>query len=117
MLVRASPRRLAVAIVAGPVAALSNQGSIYATSAMICGHPTRAPLHAIALTCLLISVGAAVFAIRGYKAIAGESADHVDEQQRTRFMTVVAASTAVFSSIVILAQWLAVVLFAPCMKT
>jgi len=103
-------------MILGPVAALWNQALIYATAAMTCGRAGRAPLHAIAAACLAVALATALFALRARRKAATNTGSSDDEQRRTRFMTLVAVSTAVFSSLVIIAQWMAVMFFTPCMK-
>lgn len=103
-------------MVLGPIVALWNQALIYATAAMTCGRAGRAPLHAIAAVCLTVSLATALVALRARRRTAADADGSDAEQRRTRFMTLVAVSTAVFASLVIIAQWIAVMFFTPCMK-
>ncbi len=114
MSVRASSNLLALAILIGPIAALTNQGLVYAIGTSAC--ETRMPLlmHLVEALALIVCIVAVVF---GYRVNRGLTAD--DEQQgegRTRFMALSALGTGVFSAAVIIAQWAAVLTFSPCMR-
>ena len=114
MSVRASSNLLALAIVTGPVAALANQGLVYAIGTSACD--TRMPplMHLVEALALVVCVVALVF---GYRVARRVSAG--DERQgegRTRFMALAALGTGAFSALVIIAQWAAVLTFPPCMR-
>ncbi len=114
MSVRASSNLLALAIVIGPIAALTNQGLVYAVGTSACETNMPPLMHLIEALSLIICVVAVVF---GYRVARRLSAD--DEQQgegRTRFMALAALGTGAFSALVIIAQWAAVFTFSPCAR-
>lgn len=111
---------MALAIVAGPLVALVNQGSIYAASAWGwgCTGTTRATMHGIAAICFAVAIATAARAVRWqWRLRAAVKNGGSDEVRRSHFMTVVATSTALFGSLLILWQWFAVALFAPCVRS
>ncbi|HEY6829049.1 MAG TPA: hypothetical protein VI259_19450 [Gemmatimonadaceae bacterium] len=114
MSVRASSNLLTLAVLIGPIAALANQGLVYAIGTSAC--ETRMPplMHLVEALTLIICMVAFTF---GYRVSRRISAD--DERQgegRTRFMALSAVGTGVFSAAVIIAQWVAVLTFSPCMR-
>ena len=114
MSVRASSNLLTLAVLIGPIAALANQGLVYAIGTSAC--ETRMPplMHLVEALTLIICIVAFTF---GYRVSRRISAD--DERQgegRRRLMALSAVGTAVFSAAVIIAQWVAVLTFSPCMR-
>jgi hypothetical protein len=115
---RVSSNWLAVAIILGPVIALVNQALIYAMDSWACERATSAPLHAVAGLCLVLSLATAIWSIRALRERAsGRVGDNDDERRRFRFMALTAVGTSVLSSLVVIAQWAAVIVFAPCVRT
>jgi hypothetical protein len=114
MSVRASPNLLTLAIVIGPIAALTNQGLVYAIGTSACGTAMPPLMHVVEALTLIVCIVAGAF---GYDVQRRFSAD--DERQgegRTRFMALAALVTGMFSALVIIAQWAAVFTFSPCAR-
>lgn len=108
---------LSLGVVLGPVIALTNQELIYSANMWTCGHGYRAALHLIPLLCLIITVGTGVTAYRDWRATGGG----VEEEEatvasRSRFLSIAGMGISVFSSLVVIAQWAAIAVFAPCMR-
>ena len=114
MSVRASSNLLALAILIGPIAALTNQGLVYAIGTSAC--ETRMPplMHLVEALALIVCIVALMF---GYRVSRRVSTDDARQGEgRTRFMALSALGTGVFSALVIIAQWAAVLTFSPCMR-
>lgn len=108
---------VSLGVLLGPVIALTNQELIYAADMWTCGHGYRATMHLIPLLCLAVTIGAAITAYRDWRAVGGgieEEAATV--ASRTRFLAIIGIGLSVFSSLVVIAQWAAIVVFAPCMR-
>lgn len=109
--------RLSLGVLLGPVIALTNQELIYAADAWTCGHGYRATMHLIPLLCLIVTIATAVTAFRDWRAAGGG----VEEEaatiaSRTRFLAIMGVGISVFCSLVVIAQWAAIVVFDPCMR-
>src|SRR5689334_21871900 len=100
-----SPNRLAVAIVAGPIAALVNQGVAYAGTVSACGHPAQGLVHVVPAACLLVAVIAGGFGARTYRETSADEPVDAISQRRTRFMAASAIGAAALSSAIVIAQW------------
>jgi hypothetical protein len=106
-----------IALLAGPVIALANQGLMYAVNMWACGHNVPAVMHIAPAICVCLSVLAALVAYRGWsRAGKGteDEGDTVDSHQR--FIALLALAIIVFSSMVIVAQWAAAFVFHPCAR-
>lgn len=114
MSVRVSSNRLALAILIGPIAALANQGLVYAIGTSACD--TRMPplMHLVEALSLLVCIVALAFGSRVSRSISTDDARQ--GEGRTRFMALSALGTGTFSALVIIAQWAAVFTFSPCMR-
>ncbi len=109
--------RLTLGMLLGPVVALINQQLIYVADDWACGHGMRAAVHVVPILCLVVTIGTAVVAYRAWRAVgAGVEDEQATVAARTRFMSLCGMLISVFSSLVILAQWAAVFVFAPCMR-
>jgi hypothetical protein len=114
MSVRASSNLLALAVLIGPIAALTNQVLVYAIGTSAC--QTRMPplMHLVEALTLIVCIIAVAF---GYRVNRRTSADDARQGEgRTRFLALSALGTGVFSAAVIIAQWAAVFTFWPCMR-
>lgn len=108
---------LSLGVLLGPVIALTNQELIYAANMWTCGHGHRGTMHLIPLLCLVVTVGTAFTAFRDWRATGGG----VEEEAatvaaRTRFLAIMGMGISVFSSLVVIAQWAAILVFDPCMR-
>ncbi len=108
---------LSLGITLGPVVALTHQQLVYAANMWACGRNVHAILHIIPVLCLIVVGGAAVSSHRNWVAV-GRGVEDEDggALTRTRFLALLGMSISVFSAIVILAQWLAIFVFAPCQR-
>lgn len=108
---------LSLGVLLGPVIALTNQELIYAADTWTCGHGYRGTMHLIPLLCLAITIGAAITAYRDWRASGGGvKEDDATVDSRTRFLAIMGIGISIFSSLVIIAQWAAVIVFNPCMR-
>jgi len=108
---------LTLGVLLGPLIALTNQELIYAANMWTCGHGYRGTMHLIPLLCLAVTVGTAVTAFRDWRA-AGGGVEEEDATiaSRTRFLAIMGIWISIFSALVVIAQWAAIVVFAPCLR-
>ena len=108
---------LSLGVLLGPVIALTNQELIYSANTWTCGHGYRATLHLIPLLCLIVTIGTGIAAFRDWRATGGGVEDEeATIASRTRFLAIAGMGISVFSSLVVIAQWAAIGVFAPCMR-
>lgn len=108
---------LALGWTLGPVVALANQQLIYQADMWACGRNARITIHLVPLLCLIVVIGTGMTAYRDWKAVgAGVDDDAADVAARTRFLALGGVVISVFCALVIVAQWAAVFVFAPCMR-
>ena len=109
--------RLTFAALAGPVLALANQQLTYMANMWACGHNMQRAVHVIPALCLIVAVFAAAV---GYRAWRAKGLNDDDEGRgltsRTRFLGIAGVGLNIFSSMVIIAQWIAILVFDPCMR-
>ena len=116
MSVRASSEAF-VAMLAGPVLALVNQGLMYSVNMWACGHGVRGVMHVVPAICLALSSVSAIVAYRAWSIVGRTTEDELaTADSRTRFLSILGLAISVFSSAVILAQWAAVFVFDPCAR-
>jgi hypothetical protein len=103
-----------VGLLAGPVAWAVQLVAVYATSAWVCDGGPAWLLHLASLACLLAAAGGAFLGWRDWRKVGGwpGGADELD-LGRTRLMAVLGMMTGTLFSLVIFAQWLAVMIL-PC---
>lgn len=108
---------LSLGVLLGPIVALANQQLIYAANTWACGHNAWATMHIIPLLCLIVAMGAGLTAYRDWNATGrGVHDEDATIEQRTRFVALLGMALSTFSAAVIIAQWLAIVFFGPCMR-
>lgn len=108
---------LSLGVLLGPTVALINQGLIYSANMWACGHGAWGTLHVIPLLCVIVAIGAGLTARRDWKAVGGGVHDEdATVEQRTRFVALLGMALSAFSASVIIAQWVAIVVFEPCMR-
>jgi hypothetical protein len=107
---------LTLGVVLGPVVALANQQATYAVDSWACGHDNRASLHIAPALCLIVVSALAWSAYGNWRAVGARDDEHSDIGARTRFLALLGLTISAFSGFVILAQWLAVVAFDPCVR-
>jgi hypothetical protein len=108
---------LSLGVLLGPVVALVTQGLIYSTNSWTCGRDIGATMHVIPALSVIVSVGAGVGAYLNWRAIGkGVEDEHGAVATRTRFLALMGIALSAFSTLVILAMWLSIFVFAPCMR-
>lgn len=105
--------RLALGMVGSPTIALLNQQAIYASTMWACGHGFHGVLHIIPALCLIAALALALDSYVIWRS-AGRRGGTVTE--RIRFIALVGIAVSVFSSVVIIAQWMGIFTFDPCMR-
>ena len=113
--VRAADTRVMWAgVLAGPVAWAGQLQAVYALSAWRCDGGPAWPLHLASLLCLLVAAGGGYLACRDWRTVGGwPGGSEAVAVGRTRLMTVLGMMSGTLFSVVILAQWVAVMLL-PC---
>lgn len=109
--------RLTLGIIVGPIAALVNEELIYVTNMWACGARNQAAMHVVPFLCLLATLGAGFLAWSDWVSVGRgveESAATIDA--RSRFLAIVGMAASTLSALIILAQWLAIFVFAACMR-
>ena len=108
---------LSAGLLVGPVAALINEGTIYIATMWACGVGSRVALHVIPVLCLA-AAGAAGFTAHGDWRRVGKGVhdDEASVSARSRFLALGGIAVSALSALVILAQWLAIFVFGPCMR-
>jgi hypothetical protein len=108
---------LSAGLLVGPIAALFNQGLIYVANMWACGAGTRLALHVVPALCLAVSVGAGLLARADWARVGrGTHAEEATVSSRSRFLALSGMATSALSALVILAQWLAIFVFDPCLR-
>lgn len=108
---------LALGWTLGPVVALVNQELIYQATMWACGRNQRAAIHLVPLLCLIVVIGTGITAYRDWKANGpGVEDEAADVPTRSRFLALGGMVISGFCAAVIIAQWAAVFVFAPCMR-
>jgi hypothetical protein len=108
---------LSVGVLTGPTVALVSMGIIYVSNAWACGVRSSLALHLIPLFCLAAAVGAGLLAYADWKRVGrGARVDEATVGDRTRFLALIGMGASAISALVIVAQWLAIFVFGPCMR-
>lgn len=108
---------LVLGLVLGPVVALANQQAIYSSDSWACGHGLRGTLHIIPALCMLVVAGMMYESHRTWVVVGRGLADEDDSAAtRARFLAILGMTISAFSGLVIVAQWLGIFMFDPCVK-
>jgi len=108
---------LTLSVVLGPIVALANQELIFAANAWACGRGSRGPMHVVPAMCLALVAATGLMAYRDWRSVGGGREDEAGTPAtRTRFISLLGLFMSVFSSLVIVAQWIAIFVFEPCMR-
>jgi hypothetical protein len=108
---------LSLGLVLGPFAALANQQLTYVVNMWACGHRERGVMHLIPILCLLVVAATGVAAHLNWRSLGRGFEDELGAiETRSRFMAILGIAISAFCAIVILAQWLAIFVFDPCMR-
>ena len=109
--------RLATSVLLGPSAALVNQGIIYIAMIWACGPGSSLALHLIPLLCLAAAVAAGFIAYADWTRVGrGVQVDGATVDDRSRFLALAGMGASALSALVIVAQWVAIFVFGPCMR-
>jgi len=108
---------LTIGWIGGPLAALANQQLTYMANMWACGRGHHEALHVTPLVCLVIAVAVGMVAYRDWTfAGRGVEDEEASVDTRSRFIALLGIGLSAISALVILAQWLAVFVFDPCMR-
>jgi len=109
---------LSLGVILGPIAALANQEMIYVTNMWACGTGSRLAMHIVPLVCLIVAVGAGLLARADWARLGGGTEDEAATvDSRSRFLALAGMAASAISALLILAQWLAIFVFGPCMRS
>ena len=107
---------LTLGLILGPIAALTNQATIYVVNMWACGRDAHQGMHMIPVLSLVVVVIAALLAERN-RRIPREGQEVNDSAPgRTHFLALLGLSISLLSAIVIIAQWASIISFDPCMR-
>jgi len=108
---------LSLGVLLGPIAALVNQELIYVTNMWACGTGSQRAMHIVPLVCLVVAVGAGLLARADWARLGRGAEDEAATiDSRSRFLALGGMAVSALSALVILAQWLAIFVFGPCMR-
>jgi hypothetical protein len=109
---------LSLGLLLGPVAALLNEGLVYATNMWKCGSGTPLSMHAVALICLAIAIGSGLLAHADWaRAGRGTENEAATIDSRSRFVALTGMAASSLSTLFIVMQWLAVFVFGACVRS
>lgn len=108
---------LTLGLVLGPFVALMNQETIYTVNMWACGHRERGVMHIVPILSLLVVIATGVVAYINWQALGRGFEDELGAiEARSRFIALLGIAISAFCAIVIVAQWLAIFVFDPCMR-
>jgi hypothetical protein len=108
---------LTLGVVAGPIAMLVNEELIYVTNMWACGTGKQTAMHVVPLICLAVTIGAGLLAWRDWVRVGrGVEDEAATVDSRSRFLALGGMAISALSGLIILAQWLAIFVFGPCMR-
>jgi hypothetical protein len=108
---------LILGVVVGPIATLSNEELIYVTDAWACGTRMQGAMHVVPIVCLLVTIGAGALAWMDWVRLGrGLEESEATVDARSRFLALTGMAVSAISALIILAQWLAIFVFSPCMR-
>jgi len=108
---------LSLGVLLGPIAALVNQELIYVTNMWACGTGSQRAMHIVPLVCLVVAVGAGLLARADWARLGRGAEDEAATiDSRSRFLAPGGMAVSALSALLILAQWLAIFVFGPCMR-
>ncbi|HEX6749807.1 MAG TPA: hypothetical protein VF092_21120 [Longimicrobium sp.] len=102
-------------LVGGPVVVLANQWVAYALVPDACARQNSVFVHVVHLAALLLIAGMWVFCRREWARLGkSEPDERPGPEHRARFMAFTGMVANPFFALIVLAMWLATVLFSPC---
>ena len=109
--------RLALDVLGGPIIALVYQEATYAGNMWACGHNAKPTLHVGAVLCVIGALIVIADSWMVWRTVGrGVEDEHGAEETRTRFLALIGIMVGAISLAVIVAQWLAIFMFGPCMR-
>jgi len=109
---------LSLGLLLGPVAALVNEGMVYATNMWMCGAGSPLSLHAITVICLAIAIGGGLLARADWARVGrGTENEAATIDSRSRFLALAGMAGSALSALFIVMQWLAVFVFNSCVRS
>lgn len=107
--------RLALGFVVGFVAVLWDQAVAYMATPWACSVSGRWTVHVVHLLFLVIAILVGAIAWRDWRATgSGVRDDEATVVGRSRFLALAGMAASVYSALVILAMWIAVLFLGPC---
>jgi hypothetical protein len=108
---------LVFGLLAGPIVVLLNQEIIYASTMWVCGKGMAWSLHIIPVVSLIVTLGAGYTAHRDWTDLGRGIRDkEATIAERSRFLALLGMGASATSALLILAMWLTIVIFGPCMR-
>jgi hypothetical protein len=109
---------LSAGLLLGPVAALVNEGMVYATNMWMCGSGSPLRMHVVAVICLAVAIGAGLLARADWVRVGrGTENDAATIDSRSRFVALTGMAASGLSALLIVMQWLAVFVFGTCIRS
>ncbi len=109
---------LSLGLLLGPVAALVNEGMVYATNMWVCGAGSPVNMHAVTVVCLAIAIGGGLLARADWARVGrGTDDEAATIDSRSRFVALAGMAASALSVLFIVMQWLAVFVFAACVRS
>ncbi|HEV2706190.1 MAG TPA: hypothetical protein VGV59_09715 [Pyrinomonadaceae bacterium] len=104
-------------LVVAPLTTLVQQTTSYALVHQACRTGQEWSLHVASVVALLLVCGCALLSWRSWRrAGAGAETEGAGVLPRSRFMAVVGLLISALSALVVIAQWIAVFVYAPCQR-
>ena len=108
---------LSIGVLLGPVAALVNEEATYAANMWACANGRQLAMHIVPIVCLLLALGAGLLARADWARVGGGTEDEAGTvDSRSRFLALCGMASSAISALIILAQWLAIVVFGACLR-
>lgn len=104
------------AVLAAPTAWMAGLGLEYGLVRVACAGGGMVPLHLISLATLLLALAGGLVALREWRRAGGEwPGEGHGAESRSRFMAALGMLATPLFALLILAQWIALLTFNPCM--
>ena len=102
-------------VLVGPMAALIQLQVNYALVLWSCSHRSTWPLHLVSILALLATIVAVLLPYRIWQRVRIDE-DGMGPPARAKLMAVVGILISILSSLLIIAQWIAVFIYDPCQR-
>ena len=107
-------RTLWASVLLGPISALLGLELAYALTERACVTGDLTPLHISLLGCLTLSLLAATLGWREWRRWSAMPGTAGGREARSRFLATLGLTQSVYSALIILAQWSAILFLHPC---